>query len=438
MTVKSVNMEGNTDCSDSDGPLVDDNVIRIQLRKPNQRKWELRTRNLSPGIRFPTIQLFDCEGNLLVETNDENISIKSSDHNEVALKSSQSLREKDFRHVINKNSLKKHNTVSGGKIFTRIYKRPLTDDNVNKNQETYIIKDSYYVASIPNRLTPANNDPYLKVNSVETSTLCSDFTSDLSSLKSTDNELSDFDNTNNEMQEDTPANDDNDDDICISVSSSSSMTSLNDSEDVKQSEDEFESASKSVQKSQSFNENRTKYTNDCLQRSKSGVAYKQPHNKISFLNTYLKSLPKRTDSNPDWLSHRETIPWTRPTLMNNRIAKKPKRKNPCLNCTDNSTDDFSNIPTDVAANFELKKRLKMYRRGISEIEQYERVPSVTKRRYSLSETGTCQNSSSESFDEADLVLNRLRRRILRNKFRERNGGCRGMFINYLVILESKF
>lgn len=428
MTVNFVNMEEKTDDSDSDSPIIDNNVIRIQLRKPSQHKWELRTRNLSPNIRFPTIQLFDCEGNLLVETNDENISIKSSDYDQGALKSSQSLREKDFRHVINKNSLKKNNTVSGGKIFTRIYKRPLVDENANTNEKRYIVKDSYYVANIPNRLIPANNTPYLKVHSVESSLSCSSVTSELSSLKSSDNELSDGIDLCNEMQDDMTVKNCDDNDRCYSISSSSSTASLTYNEDDKQSDNDCE-----LKKSKSFIEKRTKHMDDSLQRSKSGVSYRQPRNKISFLNKYLKSLPiKRPEYNLDWRSLRQkTQGRPRPTLMNRDV--KNNSKNPNSLCSDQSAaDDISNIPSDVAANCELKKRLRMYRRGISEIEPFK-VPGAVKRTCSMFEAKPAQCSSSESLDEADLVLNRLRRRILRNKIRERDGGYKGKFSALFVV-----
>ncbi|XP_048480730.1 uncharacterized protein LOC105380288 isoform X3 [Plutella xylostella] len=411
-------MAENDENMDSDGPIIDDNVIRIQLRKPNQRKWELRTRNLSPSVRFPTIQLFDCDGNLLVETNDDNISIKSSDFDVPALKNSQSLREKDFRHVIHNRTLKKHNTISGDIIYTRVFRAPLKiqDNNIDeKLNERYVIKNDESITNIPNNLTTKGYEPYLQPNSIETTPFHSDLSSDVSSLKSTDNEMSDSEDY---VYVPKPK-DENINTNKIIIKSSTSDTCTDESIKIKP----IDTKTPVVLKSKSFNDN-SNCTKDCresLKRSHSGVSYTQPNNKISFLNTYLKSLPHRTDCNPDWAARgRETIGFVQRPPMNRTKAWKPGRLR-----RDHSSEDLCNVPSDVAADYELKKRLKIYRRGISENEHRERRNEFIGRRYSVNDLMRMCTSSSESLDEADLVLSRLRRRILRNKLRERHQGVVG-------------
>ncbi|XP_075974926.1 uncharacterized protein LOC142975760 isoform X2 [Anticarsia gemmatalis] len=428
-------MAGKDESSDSDGPIIDDNVIRIQLRQPSQRKWELRTRNLSPGIRFPTIQLFDCDGNLLVETNDENVSIKSSDFDDFSLKTSQSLKEKDFRHMIFKKPVRKNNTISGDKVYTRVYKAPLViKDNCKKNNESYIVRDSNSVANIPSKLT-LNNFTNLQTNSLETTPFQSEGLSEISSYKSSDNETCGDINQTSKTDKKTPEKYcenliDTANSPCSSLSSLSDIDQvIDDASSNKENEPDL-----SLHKSKSFNDSSLRkcvkgYEHDVLPRSKSGVVYNPPHNKISFLNTYLKSLQARVSSNPDWfaLHRRRTIeyrPNSRAAVKRQEFPKSPSEKM-CRTCKTGditSDNEFINIPTDDAANCVMKKRLKMYRRGISEIAPKHRNTSVftKKRRHSVS--GTFQvvhTSSSESVDEADVVLNRLKRRILRNKLREK-------------------
>ncbi|XP_026733175.1 uncharacterized protein LOC113497692 isoform X2 [Trichoplusia ni] len=425
-----VNMAGKDDSSDSDGPIIDDNVIRIQLRKPSHRKWELRTRNLSPGIRFPTIQLFDCDGNLLVETNDENVSIKSSDFDESSLKVTQSLKERDFRHIIAKKPVKKHNSISGDKVYTRVFTTPVGLNNVNKS---YIIRDSSSVSNIPSKLT-LNNLTNLQTNSLETTPFQSEGLSEISSYKSSDNEACDDINQTPKKEK---KNLEKYSESLINAANTpfSSLSSLSDNNQViddvlsnKENEPFL-----ALHKSRSLNDAALRgcakrCENDNLSRSKSGVVYNPPHNKISFLNTYLKSLRARVSSNPDWfaLHRRRTIEYA----PNSRAAAKrqefpeivSEKQHSCKVRDMTSDNEFMNISTDDAANCEMKKRLKMYRRGISEIAPKHRNTSVftKKRRHSVS--GTFQvvhTSSSESVDEADVVLNRLKRRILRNKLREK-------------------
>ncbi|PZC75962.1 hypothetical protein B5X24_HaOG205303 [Helicoverpa armigera] len=428
-------MAGKDDSSDSDGPIIDDNIIRIQLRKPSQRKWELRTRNLSPGVRFPTVQLFDCDGNLLVETNDENVSIKSSDFNDYLLKPSQSLKEKDFRHIIARKPVKKHNTISGDKVYTRVYRTPVVVNGCAKNiNERFIIRNSNSVSNIPSKLT-LNNFTNLQTNSLETSPFHSEGLSEISSYKSSDNETcNDINQTSKTDKENLEIQSENLIDTPNSpFSSLSSLSEINQViEDVpsnKENEPDL-----TLHKSRSFNDATLTgcakgCENDNLLRSKSGIVYNPPHNKISFLNTYLKSLQARVSSNPDWfaLHRRRTIeyaPNSRSAAKRQEFAKIASEKRSTCRIGDNtpSENESINIAADDAVHSEMRKRLKMYRRGISEIAPKHRNTSVfTKtRRHSVS--GTFQvvhTSSSESVDEADVVLNRLKRRILRNKLREK-------------------
>lgn len=429
---------------DSDGPIIDDNIIRIQLRKPSQSKWELRTRNLSPRVRFPTIQLFDCEGNLLVETNDENISIKSYDNDEPALRTSQSLREKDYKHYVAKKCIRKHNTVSGGKIYTRVFKPHLTlTNNVNNCNKSYIIRDSSSVVNIPSKLI-INNFTNLQANSLDTTPFQSDGLSEISSYKSSD------DDTCEDIKEKPKENPTSKANLTNDVSSSSvssSVTSIESQTCNKECSDEGNEVDLRLHKSQSFNDGALKginrFQNNALARSKSGACmYNPPHNKVSFLNTYLKSLPARTGFNPDWIAaeRRKRIENPRNTRVVNRELPKfsPERaRRPCKRGDNTSDNEFINIPTDVAADCELKKRLKIYRRGLSDIENRQRkLSELTNRRHSVSGvTKLVHTSSSESVDEADLVLNRLKRRILKNRIREKRQsiGAKYLFSKYYFL-----
>lgn len=404
-------MENEEDSSDSNGPIIDDNVIRIQLRKPSHRKWELRTRNHSPGIRFPTVQLFDCEGNLLVETNDENISIKSSDYDEPHLRTSQSLREKDYKHVINHKLPRKHNTISGDRVYTRVFRTPvLLKEN---NNVSYIVKNNDSVCNIPSKLTVNNNFNNLHPSSIETTPFHSEGPSEASSYKSSDNETcgddkeilvcNDFNHVNGESNNELPSTEENKPHLVLQTSQSFSDTALRE----------------------------RKVNNEIIPRSNSGTNfYNLPRNKISFLNTYLRSLAVRRASSANSI----TIPRMKPLVSfepglcneksKNVEVKQENDKTNVLNARDDiSESEFINMSTDVAADCELRKRLKLYRRGLSEIEQRERKlsSSSNKRRYSVSDAiHLSRSSSSESVDEADVVLNRLKRRIFKNKTREKH------------------
>ncbi|XP_072938604.1 uncharacterized protein [Epargyreus clarus] len=427
-------MAKKEDSSDSDGPIIDDNIIRIQLKKPTHRKWELRTRNLSPGIRFPTVQLFDCEGNLLVETNDDNVSIKSSECNEPSLKATQSLKEKDYKHIINKHLIRKHNTISGDKVYTRVYRSPLSISNNDSNKESptgYVIKDSNSVSNIPSKLAINNNFLDAQLNSVDTTPFHSEGPSEISSYKSSDNETND-DILKRQSSADLVEFEATDKIGTSSPSKRLSLTSINETiHSVNEICDKRESETIGLQTSQSFTDGALREQAMCkndIPRSNSGVLYRPPHNKVIFLETYLKSLSARTDSNPDWFIFRRRRPPEPP--QNSNEAKRDelpktyleKRQRFCKIEDNTSDNEFINIPTDVAADCEMKKRLKMYRRGLSEIEPKHRVMNefMHERRHSIG--GTMQlsrTSSSESVDEADVVLNRLKRRILKNKFREK-------------------
>ncbi|XP_026499914.2 uncharacterized protein LOC113403518 isoform X2 [Vanessa tameamea] len=425
-------MAEKTDSSDSDSPIIDDNVIRIQLKKSNHKKWELRTRNLSPGIKFPIIQLFDSEGNLLVETNDENVSIKSSDYSDSILRTSQSLREKDYRHIIRQKIVRKYNSISGDKVYTRVYRNPVEiSDNSEKNNNCYIIKDGSSVANIPSKLTVNNNFHDLQINSLDTTPFHSEGPSEVSSYKSSDNETGDDFATNDKLsQNKTEISENGIDPVTLSKHPSTVTLNLLE-ESNKETFDKTGNVYLGLQTSQSLtNATLSDHVKGChtVQRSKSNAVYKHPQNKVSFLNTYLKSLPVRTSSNPDWFtlhlrqtstvaknSHEETNRKDSPTLISENTWQSCK-------IDDNTDTDFMNIPTDVAADCEIKKRLKMYRRGISDIEHWNATTSLftRKRRHSVSGAWRItRTSSSESVDEADVVLNRLKRRILKNKLREK-------------------
>ncbi|XP_063359949.1 uncharacterized protein LOC134649151 isoform X3 [Cydia amplana] len=430
-------MSEKKDGDHSDVPIIDDNVIRIQLRKPCQQKWELRTRNLSPGIRFPTIQLFDSEGNLLVETNDENVSIKTYEDHYV--RGSQSLREKDFKHYIGKNSIRKHNSVAGDNIYTRVFRTPVViNDNVEGGNKRYVIRNCGSVTNIPSKLTLNTNFSNLQINSLETTPFQSEGASEVSSYKSSDDE-SCIDDTN-------PISNETETKSILKMNGITSTESSPEfSIDAKMNESEIEIGTM-LHKSQSLKDaiqrrgSTKEHKNDTLARSNSGVLYNGPHNKVSFLNTYLKSLPSRSGSNPDWfVVHRQK---TMKSSLNSPEALKyhdsPEsflRKLRLQKTRDNTSEKgFINIPADAATACEMNKRLKMYRRGLSEIEPRNHLESVTMRQrsHSVSETfGIVRTSSSESVDEADMVLSRLKRRILKNKLREkkRSLGSKYLFNN---------
>ncbi|CAG9785726.1 unnamed protein product [Diatraea saccharalis] len=428
-------MEGKQDMSDSEGPLIDDNIIRIQLRKPGQRKWELRTRNHSPSVKFPIIQLFDSDGNLLVETNDENISIKSSDFEEHPLQTTHSLQEKDFRHYINKNGIRKNNTITGFKIYTRVYKTPpVTDDNAKNCNKSYVIRDDSSVVNIPSKLTLNNNSTNLHTNSLETSPFQSEGISDISSYKSSDNETCDLEKVTQQNELNKTLSPIENDAIANKGSNYSSISSLSDANPSSNDDKKNDVCEIGLHKSRSFNDSALRDASNetggvTLSRSKSGAAYNPPHNKISFLNTYLKSLPARMNSYPDWftLQRRRTIESPQNSRVPVRRCELPKISLEKIQCPckmdDNTSDnEFINIPTDYAADFEMKKRLKMFRRGLSEIEPgyRDRTVFTEDRRHSVSGmVRAAHTSSSESVDEADVVLSRLKRRILKNKIREK-------------------
>ncbi|XP_047513173.1 uncharacterized protein LOC125055023 isoform X2 [Pieris napi] len=396
-------MSNKEESSDSDGPVVNDNVIRIQLRKPTHRKWELRTRNLSPGIKFPTIQLFDSEGNLLVETNDENISVKSVCYDETSLKSSQSLREKESKRTVYTHPIRKQYTISGDRIYTRIYKGSGFISNERENCDKNLVVGHIGSQNIPNK--QKENRSVNSLNSIlDTTPFMSDY--DVSSYKSSDNET-------------------NDDLICAKNHTPERCIQNEISEEIYENNvnKDKENNIAGLHGSQSFTDPVPKYRlrdTDAVQRSQSGIIYKPPPNKVSFLNTYLKSITARRASNTGFILFRPPI---NDSPQNSRNTTKAV---PNLNCersfkSDITDNDYINIPTDVAADSVMKNRLKIYRRGISEIGMYEESTSISgkKRRHSVSTMQISRSSSSESVDEADVILNRLRRRIVKNKLREK-------------------
>lgn len=50
---------------------ADNNLLQLKLKKPKAWKWELTTSRSSPNIAMPRIMLFDHEGNLLVDANQQ-------------------------------------------------------------------------------------------------------------------------------------------------------------------------------------------------------------------------------------------------------------------------------------------------------------------------------------------------------------------------------
>lgn len=438
-------MAEQEESSDSDSPIIDDNVIRIQLRKPSHRKWELRTRNFSPGIKFPTIQLFDCEGNLLIETNDENISIQSSCTGVTGLKSSQSLKDNNYKHVINKNTIRKHKTISGDRIYTKVY-----NVNTEGSIDGYIISNDNGVTNIPNQTLSVNGFAKSENNTDDASLQLTDVISEISSYKSSDNDDSYeniLDECNSHIHSNVGSFEFNNDiitensDECNSNKLLSSFSYLHEN-----SSNNEVIINPSIQKSKSFNDYQKEIDQkEVIPRSKSGIIYTQPQNKISFLNTYLKSLPARTESNPDWfaLSRRNKVHASQKSLPRVQLRDSPKlirektwRFGKIWNNI--SENDLLNIPTDVAAECEFKKRLKIYRRGVSEVEQRYTNLFANNRRHSISAiTRYSNSSSSESVDEADLVLNRLRRRILKNKMRAKKelDGKYYVFLNIIIIFD---
>ncbi|CAH4029357.1 unnamed protein product [Pieris brassicae] len=411
-------MSKKEESSDSDGPIVNDNVIRIQLRKPTHRKWELRTRNLSPGIKFPTIQLFDSEGNLLVETNDENISVKSVCYDETSLKSTQSLREQECKRTVYTHPIRKHNTISGDRIYTRIYKGAGVINNEKENCDKNLTVGHISFQNIPN--IQKQNRSLDSLNSIlDTTPFISDY--DVSSYKSSDNE------TNDDLicaKNHTPEH-------CIKNEISEQIYENNVNKDK-------ENNIAGLHGSQSFTDPVPKYRlrdTDAVQRSQSGIIYKPPPNKVSFLNTYLKSITARRASSTGFIINRP------PINDSSQNSHKTIKFIPKLNCErsfkwDVTDNDYINIPTDEAADSVLKNRLKIYRRGISEIGMYDDSTNISgkKRRHSVSTMQISRSSSSESVDEADVVLNRLKRRIVKIKLREkrRNVGTKllGKYFNF--------
>ncbi|XP_050665107.1 uncharacterized protein LOC126965510 isoform X2 [Leptidea sinapis] len=419
-------MAKSEELSDTDRPIIDENVIRIQLRKPSHRKWELRTRNLSLGIKFPTIQLFDSEGNLLVETNDENISI-SSDYGESSLKCSKSLRERDFKHVI-KQPIRKCNTDSGNNKYTRIYKDNLSINNIDNktNNDDYSSDnlDCSNTENIPNQINVSCSLNSL-ISNQDTAFLQSEgIISDASSYKSSDNENYNF---KNYYSSSLPSQ-------CVKKASDiikflEKQSSTNKSTNTVTNQ----CLGLSLQGSQSFSnvpvKSKLNEHEVSVNRSQSGVVYKPPQNKIYFLNTYLKSIATRRGSNPDWLTLNRRQTDDSPQNLHGAVdrVESPKlnSKGPSpVRKSDNDIENENNYITgsERVVNNEMKKRLRIYRRGISEIEPRHQVTKLLpkKRRHSISSAiRMSRTSSSESIDDADIVLNRLKRRIVKNKMREK-------------------
>ncbi|CAG4973762.1 unnamed protein product [Parnassius apollo] len=417
-----------TGSSDSDGPLIDDNIIRIQLRKPSHRKWELRTRNLSPDIRFPIIQLFDYEGNLLVETNEENISIKSCDYDKSQIRASQSFGGKGYKHIIHRKLIRKHHTISGDKVYTRIYKPTVENE---KNKIAYIVENSNSICNIPNELAINYNfSNSLQPSSVETTPLHSE----ISSYKSSDNE------TCEDEEQVFIARTELNNDIEDKVNDNKFSAAKNSENEIVFSE--VNKSNYSLNRSQSFSDTALrdqirKCTDYLIPRSSSGAnIYNFPRNKVSFLNTYLRSIAVRRGLNANCSVLSESKKFLQNSESDKKIDKEVKDEKTSkihLINTDRingnkreeniSENEFIyNLPMDIAAHCELKKRIQIYRRGLSEIGQREikLCRPIRNRRNSISgPIHVTQSSSSESVDEADVVLNRLKRRIFKNKSRER-------------------
>lgn len=420
--------------ADDYGPIISDNVIRIQLREPRNRKWELCTRNCSPGRVFPTIQLFDCDGNLLVETNDDNLSIRSTDFETYPTKRHyKSLGASDFAKRQIAHPLKKNNTISGDKIYTRFYKR------INsKNDDDDLFRHNELL-----KLPILHKSPISSFSSALSAFDNSEF--DNSSIKSSDNESSAPQPVYNLvpgkagillLQQDDPHKYPNRRRRTIRKSSSGSARSCEKKFENEKSEssDEFEDASESpnkIHKTESCNFSKNESKSHPLRRSKTEIVTpldcKQTANDIgrspSFLETYLRSLPKK--EHPKWLDE-----------LSNYVQMREKSRNKINQHWRRGmiiTDDmvFSTDPEQLfivednesAVEEEIKRRLKKYERVLScsDYWTWKREPPCRQRRYSEG----ASSESSESFDEADRVLMRLKRRILQNKKREKKGTHHG-------------
>lgn len=455
--------------SDSEGPFISDNVIRIQLREPRHRKWELSTRTCSPGRAFPTIQLFDCEGNILIETNDDNLSIKSTDvdKNVFSRRQSKSLGATDYaRRQI---TIRKNNSVSGDKIYTRLFKRQQSNSSYAESVDNQLESDNScnFGTNLNNLRIPyygrSNSSP-LSFNSPAWSEY-SEF--DNSSFKSSDNEsavplsptycyVTGKPGTLLLGQED-PSNHPNrrrrfktgnslESDVLVSPTDPIPNLQL------ERLRNGFNGANyytfnglpiwhkcplesnypSGITKSSSCYKPKRKRSYKFIRRANTDVIpatknqLQRPNYPIvrnmSFLDTYLKSLPTRNKEVPQWL-----------TEITNHVQLREKSKNSpndewrkgviLTDDTDVTAQleqliDKSKI--DKTVEKEIKRRLKKYHKVLSCSDYWtwkrnDEIQYNDKRRNSEGNN----SSSSESFDEGDKVLMRLKRRILQNKKRER-------------------
>ena len=78
--------------STNDDENEDNQLIKLCLKKPKKWNWELSTSKSSSHICFPTIQLYDEDKKLLVETNDADCTISSKPKRSASVSKASSLR----------------------------------------------------------------------------------------------------------------------------------------------------------------------------------------------------------------------------------------------------------------------------------------------------------------------------------------------------------
>lgn len=76
----------------NDDENEDNQLIKLCLKKPKKWNWELSTSKSSSHICFPTIQLFDEDKKLLVETNEADCTISSKPKRSASVSKASSLR----------------------------------------------------------------------------------------------------------------------------------------------------------------------------------------------------------------------------------------------------------------------------------------------------------------------------------------------------------
>lgn len=473
--------------SEEEGPSISDNVIRIQLRKPRNRKWELVTRNCSPGRVFPTIQLFDCDGNLLLETNDDNISINSTDVEKTPGKRhSKSLGASDFAKRQINFPVKKNNSVTGDRVYTRFYKRnssreekclPAQESFDNPSNDACILNDDEVVNNLQ---IPVYGRSLSSPLGFYSSGLSAFENSELdnSSYKSSDNEscsplpvykyvsgkagtlLLCDDETNNPNRRKRPIRRYSTNSQCRTGSQQSINLSqgINDSrisnvaqrklftyngmpipstdvEDNKTFANKVDSMPNKIYKSASYRKPNSKRTPKAIRRANTDLNYSLKTKffpdddylsvrNMSFLDIYLRSLPTRDKPIPQWLEE-----------ITNKVRMRKDAKNRVnetwrrgMVVSDESTldpDFLYDDDVDSTVENEIRRRLRRYQRVTTCSDYWAWKKDTNRRELKRRYSEGAESSSSDSVDEADKVLMRLRRRIFQNKKRERRESKNG-------------